>query len=178
MSIQRIADTALLAGWCVAGTFVMGISACAASASDVTVSDGKQVTVEFTLQIEDQVVETTVGKKPLTYTHGMNQLMSGLERGLEGMRVGESRTIVVPPEDGFGQVEDHAYMEVDKATIPPESLQVGTIVEGQDSTGSPLYPTIREIREHVVILDYNHPMAGQILHFDVTILDIQDDASP
>ncbi len=179
MFVQRIADAALLTGWYVVVTVVMGAPAYAAPMSDVTVSDGKQVTVEFTLRLEGRgVVETNVGKKPFTYTHGMSQLMSGLEKGLEGMRVGESGTIVVAPEDGFGEVDDHAYMEVDKAMIPSESLQVGTTVEGRDSTGQPLYPVIHEIREQVVIMDYNHPMAGQTLYFDVKIVDIRDDPMP
>lgn len=146
----------------------------AESASVSTVRAGKLVSIEYTLRLDDQIVlDTNVGGKPLSYIHGLEQLMPGLEKGLKGLAVGESKKIIVPPEEGYGPVDAHAYMEADKSRIPPESLKIGALVEGQDSTGRPIYPRIKEIGEKEVILDYNHPLAGQVLYFDVKVLDIQ-----
>lgn len=146
----------------------------AEEASAAIVRAGKLVSIEFTLRLDDQiVVDTNVGGDPLSYIHGLQQLMPGLENGLKGLAVGESKKIVVQPEDGYGPVDTHAYMEADKSRIPPESLKIGALVEGQDSTGRPVYPRIKEIGEDEVILDYNHPLAGQVLYFDVKVLDIQ-----
>ena len=135
---------------------------------------GKQVSFEYTLRLDDKLVlDSNVNAEPLSYIHGLQQLMPGLENGLKDLKVGEVKKIVVQPEDGYGLIDEHAYMEVDKASIPLESLKVGAIVEGQDSTGHPIYPRIKEIVEDEVILDYNHPLAGKILYFDVKILKIK-----
>ncbi len=140
---------------------------------------GKQVSFEFTLRLDDQIVlDTNIGGKPLSYIHGLEQLMPGLEKGLAGLRVGESKKVVVQPEEGYGPIDNHAFMEAKKSNIPPEALKVGSIVEGQDSTGRPIYPRIKEISDHEVILDYNHPLAGKILYFDVKVLDIKKPQVP
>jgi len=140
---------------------------------------GKLVSFEYTLRLDDQIVlDTNVDGEPLSYVHGLKQLMPGLEKGLAGLRVGESKKVVVQPEDGYGPVDNHAFMEAQKSTIPPEALKVGGIVEGRDSTGRPMYPRIKEIGETEVILDYNHPLAGKVLYFDVKVLDIKKPQVP
>ena len=153
-----------------------------ASAEEIvfdTVREGKQISFEYILKLDDQIVlDANVDGKPLTYIHGLGQLMPGLENGLKGLKVGEGKKIVVLPEDGYGSIDEHAYMEVDKASIPPEVLKVGAIVEGRDSTGYPIYPRIKEIGEDEVILDYNHPLAGKILYFDVKVLEIKKPHAP
>lgn len=147
--------------------------------TSATVRVGKQVLFEYTLRSDDQIVlNTNVGGEPLSYIHGLQQMMPGLEKGLEGLRVGESKKIVVQPEKGYGLVDKHAFMEAKKSSIPPESLRVGAIVEGRDSTGRPIYPRIKEIGETEVILDYNHPLAGKELYFDVKVLDIKKPQVP
>jgi len=68
-----------------------------------TVSNGKVISLEYTVKLEDnQVVETNVGNAPFTYTQGTKQILRGLEKAMEGMTVGEAKHVVVPPEDGFG----------------------------------------------------------------------------
>jgi len=146
----------------------------AETASGPTVRAGKLVSIEYTLRLEDQiVVDTNVGGEPLSYIHGLQQLMPGLEKGLKGLAIGESKIIIVQPEEGYGPVDTHAYMEAKKSNIPPESLKIGALVEGRDSTGRPMYPRIKEIGEDEVILDYNHPLAGKVLYFDVKVLDVK-----
>jgi len=143
------------------------------------VKAGKQVSLEYTLRLDDQIVlDTNVGGEPLSYIHGLQQLMPGLEKGLLGLRVGESKKVVVPPEEGYGPIDHHAFMEAKKSNIPPEALKVGGIVEGRDSTGRPMYPRIKEIGETEVILDYNHPLAGKVLYFDVKVLDVKKPQVP
>ncbi len=162
----------------VAGSSVL-TAARAELSSAPTVTAGKQVSFEYTLRLDDRIViDTNVGGEPVSYIHGVHHMMPGLEKGLEGLKIGESKKIVVQPEEGYGPVDEHAYMEVEKSRIPPESLRIGAIVEGRDSTGHPIYPRIKEIRETEVILDYNHPLAGKVLYFDVKVLDIQKPQVP
>ncbi len=147
-----------------------------AGSDDVTVSEGKAVSIEYTLTLDDDedVYESNVGKPPLTYIQGANQLIPGLENALEGMKVGDSKEVVVKPEDGYGAVNDKAFLEVDKKDIPEGALKVGTTLRAQGPDGQIFTPRISEIREDTVILDFNHPLAGKTLHFKVKVVDIKD----
>ncbi|RMH08178.1 MAG: peptidylprolyl isomerase [Nitrospirae bacterium] len=140
----------------------------------MTIAAGQDVSIEYTLKLDnDQVIDSNVGGEPLTYTHGAKQIIPGLEEALEGMAVGETKHVTIAPEDGYGPVNPNAFQEVPKELIPPEALQVGTQLQGRDASGRIVHPRIAEIKENTVVLDFNHPLAGKTLHFDVKVLDIQ-----
>ncbi|MFQ5931320.1 MAG: peptidylprolyl isomerase, partial [Nitrospiraceae bacterium] len=137
-------------------------------------SSGTRVSIEYTLRLEDKgVVDTNVGSEPLTYVHGSDQIIPGLEKGLEGMKVGESKHVTVKPEEGYGPVNPEAFMEIEKEKVPPDALKVGAQLEGRDAQGRPVYARVVEVKEQTVVLDFNHPLAGQTLYFDIKILDIE-----
>ncbi len=140
----------------------------------MAVSSGTKVSIEYTLRLEDKaVIDTNVGAEPLTYVHGSGQIVSGLEKGLEEMKIGESKEVAVNPEEGYGPVNPEAYMEAERGEIPPGAVRVGAQLEGQDDGGRPVYTRVVEVKDQTVVLDFNHPLAGKTLHFDVKILDIQ-----
>lgn len=145
-----------------------------------TVSEGKLVSVEYTLTLDDKsVVESNVGAKPLTYTHGSQQLIPGLEKALEGMAVGDTKQVTVVPAEGYGDMNPQALQEVQKQLIPPDALKVGTRLQGKTPHGQLVFPLVTEIKDDTVILDFNHPLAGKTLHFDVKVLEItQAQAEP
>jgi FKBP-type peptidyl-prolyl cis-trans isomerase SlyD len=142
--------------------------------TEMTVSSGTQVSLEYTLRLEDKaVVDTNVGSEPLTYVHGSDQIVPGLEKGLEGMKKGESKEVTVVPEDGYGVVNPEALIEVEKEKVPENAVKVGAQLEGRDANGRPVYARVVEVKDKMVVLDFNHPLAGRTLYFDVKILDIQ-----
>jgi FKBP-type peptidyl-prolyl cis-trans isomerase SlyD len=139
-----------------------------------TVSEGKNVSLEYTLTLDDKsVVESNVGKQPLTYTQGTHQIIPGLEKALEGLKVGDTKEVTVPPADGYGEIDPNARQEVQKKLIPPNALVVGTRLQGKTPDGHTVYPRVAEIKDDTVVLDFNHPLAGKTLHFNVKVLDIQ-----
>ena len=140
-----------------------------------TVTDGKSVSLEYTLTLDDDksVVESNVGKQPLIYTHGTQQIVPGLEKALEGLAVGDTKEVTVPPAEGYGEKNPNALQEVQKQLIPPDALVVGTRLQGQAPDGHMVYPRVAEIKDNTVVLDFNHPLAGKTLHFDVKVLAIQ-----
>lgn len=139
----------------------------------MTVTQGKEVAIEYTLKLEDQtVVDSNVGDTPLTYLHGSHQIVSGLEKALEGMKVGESKKVKVNPEEGYGPIDQAAFMEADKKLIPEDALKVDTLLQGQDRNGHVFTARVAEIRDQTVVLDLNHPLAGKTLYFDVRVLNI------
>ena len=154
----------------------MGMLSSVAQVADPppTVAEGKLVSVEYTLTLDDKaVVESNVGAKPLTYTHGSHQLIPGLEKALEGMAVGDAKQVTVAPVDGYGEMDPKALQEVQKQLIPPDALQVGTRLQGKTPGGQMVFPLVAEIKDDTVVLDFNHPLAGKTLHFDVKVLEIQ-----
>ena len=143
-----------------------------------TVTEGKNVSLEYTLTLDDKsVVESNVGKQPLTYTHGTRQIIPGLEKALEGLAVGDTKEVTVAPSDGYGEKDPEALQEVQKKLIPPDALVVGARLQGQAPDGHMVYPRVAEIKDDTVVLDFNHPLAGKTLHFDVKILDINQEQS-
>ena len=138
-----------------------------------TVAEGKLVSLEYTLTLDDKsVVDSNVGAQALTYTHGSHQLIPGLEKALEGMTVGDTKQVTVAPAEGYGETDPKALQEVQKQLIPPDALKVGARLQGKGPSGQMVYPLVSEIKTDTVILDFNHPLAGKTLHFDVKVLDI------
>lgn len=145
----------------------------------MTVSNGKQVTLEYTLKLVDQsVVDTNVGGEPLKVTQGSHQLIPGVEKQLEGMAAGEKKQFTVAPAEGYGDVDSKAFQEVDKKMVPSDSQQVGAHLQGKTADGRTVYPRISEVKNDTVVLDFNHPLAGKTLHFDVQVLDVAQAAAP
>ncbi|MEE9543316.1 MAG: FKBP-type peptidyl-prolyl cis-trans isomerase, partial [Thermodesulfobacteriota bacterium] len=86
----------------------------------MTVTAGKDVSIEYTLTLEGkEVVDSNVGGEPLVLTHGSGLIISGLEKALEGMKVGETKQVTVSPDEGYGPVNPEALQEVKKEDVPP-----------------------------------------------------------
>ncbi len=164
------------------GKFVLGLALVAgflftagwSHADDAVIAAGKKVKFDYTLTVDAQQVETTTGKQPLEYTQGKNQLIPGLEKQLDGMKVGETKSVVVKPDDGYGQVRKDAFREFEKTKLPKDTEpKVGMMLELKDKDGNAYPATISEVKDKTVVLDFNHPLAGKELKFDVKIVSIE-----
>lgn len=161
--------------------FIFGFISCivigslAVKAQSMDVSTGKQVSIEYTLTLEDEtVVDSNVGAEPLTFIQGSHNIIPGLESALDGMKVGESKQVTVAPEDAYGFVNEDSVSEIEKTYIPEDSLKVGAVLQGQSPDGRVIIARVVEIMEETVMLDYNHPLAGKTLNFDVEIMNVQN----
>ncbi|MCE3242196.1 MAG: Peptidyl-prolyl cis-trans isomerase (modular protein) [Deltaproteobacteria bacterium] len=142
--------------------------------TEAQIREGSQVALEYTLSDEaGTVIESNKGKQPMSYIHGKSQIIPGLEKELSGMKVGEEKKIQIKPEDGYGPVNPDAFQEVPKDKLPPEALKVGTMLMAQGPQGKGIPVRVHEIKDTTVIMDFNHPMAGKTLSFDVKISEIK-----
>jgi len=138
------------------------------------IENGKAVSIEYTLTLEDkEVIDTNVGKAPLTYIQGNNQIIPGLESELTGMAAGETKDVIVAPENAYGPVQKQALVEVKKDRLPEESRDVGKMVQSQGPSGQDLRGVVSEIKDDTAIVDFNHPLAGKTLNFAVKVLEIK-----
>ncbi|MEQ1848641.1 MAG: peptidylprolyl isomerase, partial [Nitrospira sp.] len=166
--MRRVSIFSALFGW----SAILFLSAACVSAGGpkkgataMTVSNGKQVSLEYTMKLDDQsVVDTNVGGEPLKVTQGKHELVPGLEKAIEGMAPGEKKTVTVAPTEAYGTVDPKAFQEVDKNMLPPDTAKVGTQLEGKTADGKTVYPRIAEVKHDTVVLDFNHPLAGKTLH--------------
>ncbi len=148
-------------------------------ATDMSISEGRQVSIEYTLKLEDKtIVDSNVGAAPLTYVHGARQIIPGLENSLTGMKVGDKKEVTVKPEDGYGLVDTKALVEVDKEQIPADSAKIGSQLQGRDNDGNVFTARVTEIKDNKVVLDFNHPLAGKTLYFEVRVLNILEVPQP
>ncbi len=164
--MNKVVLMGALTGFCVLGAgFVF------AQAGDKAVADGMKVKFDYTLTVDKEQVETTKGKEPLEYVHGQNMLIPGLEKELAGMKAGDEKTVVVKSEDAYGPVRPEALREVENTKLPKEiTPQVGMVLEMQDPQGNAYPAVVKEVKDKTFVLDFNHPLAGKELKFDVKIV--------
>lgn len=138
------------------------------------VSDDVVVSIEYTLTVDGEVMDSTEGDEPLQFLQGHQNIIPGLERELAGMKIGENKTVTVPPGEAYGDVEPENIVDVPRTEFPTEiPLEVGTELEVKNADGEVLSATIAEVNTDSVKLDFNHPLAGKQLVFDVTIVDLR-----
>ena len=146
----------------------------AAQADRLKIEDGKEVTLAYKLFVNGILLETADSKEPFTYSQGKNQIVPGLEKGLAGLGVGEQKTVKVAAEDAYGPMNPEAIREVPADKIPPDvPHEKGTLMEARDSAGLPQLVKIVEVKEKSVLVDFNHPLAGKELEFQVEVLSIK-----
>ena len=139
------------------------------------IAEGKQVSLEYTLTLEDKTkVDSNVGKAPLVYTQGSHDIIPGLEKQLGGLKVGESKRIEVSPEEGYGPVDPSRKQEVPKDKIPEDARKVGAKLTGRSPNGQLMFAQVTEIKDNIVVLDLNHPLAGKKLIFEVKVLKVEN----
>jgi FKBP-type peptidyl-prolyl cis-trans isomerase SlyD len=138
------------------------------------IRNGSVVSFEYTLSDENgEVLQSNKGKEPVTYTHGQHEIIPGLEKGLAEMEINQEKSIRVRPEEAYGQVDPQGFKEVPKSDIPTTELDVGTPLNARGPQGEELLIHVSEVKGDTVVLDFNHPLAGKTLHFDVKVVDIE-----
>lgn len=142
------------------------------------IKKGSVVSFEYTVSDDSgKVIESNKGKGPVTYTHGKREIIPRLEEGFAEMEVNEEKSIRVQPEEAYGPVDPKGFKEVPKSDVPPVGLKVGATLTARDPKGEDHVIRVREVKAETVILDFNHPLAGKTLDFNVKILGIQPGAS-
>jgi FKBP-type peptidyl-prolyl cis-trans isomerase SlyD len=107
----------------------------------------------------------------LTFTQGAHQIIRGVETAVEGMTVGQAKQVIVTPADGYGSRDLTALHELPKHKVP-EGIKIGTQLRGKDADGRVVQPVVKQITDNTVLLDFNHPLAGKTLFFDVKVVDV------
>jgi len=135
---------------------------------------GNTVKVHYTGTLADGTAfDSSRGSDPLEVTLGSGSVIAGFEQALMGMSVGESKTVTIGAADAYGEHHADRVHEVEREKMPDDiDLQVGVILEAVGAGGVPLPVQIAGLSETMVTLDFNHPLAGQDLTFELELVEI------
>ena len=140
----------------------------------VKVKHGDTVKIHYTGKFEDgRVFDTSVGREPLEFTVGEDQVIPGFEKGIVGMKQDESRTITIPPNEAYGPHHREMVLDIPRNDFPPNiQPEIGQQLELQQPNGQAVIVMVVGVTESCVTLDGNHPLAGKDLIFDIKLIEI------
>jgi len=139
------------------------------------VADDVVVSLDYTLTVDAEVVDSSEGSDPIEFLQGHGQIITGLEQALYGMKIGDEKMVVVKPSEGYGEVDEDAFIDVPRSEFPSDiPAQVGVAIQMQDEHGEVLDARIFEVSKDVITLDFNHPLAGKELTFKVTVVELRE----
>ncbi len=141
--------------------------------TDIRITHDSQVTLHFTLKLPGgEVVDTTVGKKPATFKVGDGSLLPGFEQSLFGLKAGDQRSFEIEPERGFGQGNPQNIQTMPRDGFKDMEPEPGLMIIFQDAAGGEMPGVVKSVSDTVVEIDFNHPLAGKVVTFEVEILDV------
>jgi FKBP-type peptidyl-prolyl cis-trans isomerase SlyD len=133
------------------------------------------VSMEYTLHVDGEKIDSSEGQDPLQFLVGYGNIISGLEREMMGMKVGESKDVIIQPADAYGEFDEEAFMDVPRDQFPQDMpLEEGLELTVRDDGGQTRYARVEAIDGDVVTLNFNHPLAGDELHFSVKVTDLRE----
>jgi len=137
--------------------------------------DGDKVKVHYHGRLQSgETFDSSEGRDPLEFTVGAGQMIKGFDEGVKGMQVGDKKTVEIKADEAYGQREDGNLIEFPKDQFPPNmNPEVGMQLMLSNDQGQQFPVRVAEVKEGSVVLDANHPLAGQDLIFDIEMMDIQ-----
>lgn len=144
----------------------------------VVIGEGKRVTLHFSVSLMDgAVVDTTKEKDPATFNVGDGNLLPGFEQSLFGLKAGDKRSIFLQAEQAFGLHNEKNVQHMPRSRFEDMNLEEGIVLSFADPSGGELPGVVKKVMEEVVVIDFNHPLAGTDLNFDVEIINVVDASS-
>ena len=140
----------------------------------------KVVQIAYVLKVDGEVADSTAEGQPLDYIHGCHMLIPGIEDALEGHVSGDKLHVTIPPEDAYGAYDPGSRFNIPKTSFEMDGklredlLEVGRTIPMLNGEGAVCHARIMEIGDQYVNVDFNHPMAGKTLQFDIEVLSVRD----
>ena len=146
----------------------------------MTVETNKVISLSYELKVDGEVIETVNADKPMQFIFGMGYLLPKFEAQIAGKSVGDNFDFVLAAADAYGEVDPNAVVELPKhifeidGKIEEGLLTVGNALPMSDAEGNRFHGTIEEVKDDVVVMDFNHALAGAALHFTGKVEDIRE----
>lgn len=139
----------------------------------MAIANNQQVSIEYEVKSKGDVIDSNIGKDPLVFTFGSGQIIPGLESRIAHMEAGQSESVQVPAAEAYGEYDENATQSIAKTELGDiPNLEVGMPLQGQSPDGQTIRAVVKSIDAENVVLDFNHPLAGQDLEFNVKVLQV------
>ena len=139
------------------------------------VEDGKTVEAHYVGTFEDgtEFDSSRTRGEPIKFQVGTGRMIAGFDRAVLGMSVGESKDVVLSPQDAYGDHKEEFIQNYSRSQFPPEvNLEEGVTIAGQNELGQPMMAKVLSISGDDIRLDFNHPMAGKTLCFNIEVISV------
>lgn len=140
----------------------------------MTIEANAVVVLDYELKVNGEVIDSSFGQEPLSFIHGVGALIPGFSAAIDGLKKGDKKAFVVSAEDGYGELDEEAIRTYAKDDFPGDvDLSVGAqlFFETEDQMEIPCF--VKEVVGNDVIIDFNHPLAGKELHFNIEVKDVR-----
>ena len=136
--------------------------------------NGATVKVHYTGKLDDGTVfDSSEGREPLEFTLGAGQLIPGFDTAVDGMAIGEKKTVTIPHDQAYGPYHEQMVVEANRDQFPPEANpQIGMQFESRGEDGQNFVVTVTAVDGEKITLDANHPLAGKDLTFEIEVVEV------
>jgi peptidylprolyl isomerase len=135
---------------------------------------GNTVKIHYSGTLDDGTqFDSSEGREPLEFEVGSGQVIPGFEKAVEGMSVGESKTINIPAEEAYGPHQPELVQDVPSSALPEDlTPTVGMQLQGTSGDGRTMHLIVKEVKDDAITVDGNHPLAGHALNFDIKLVEV------
>lgn len=138
------------------------------------IAENMVVSLAYTLTVDGEEISRATAEEPMEYLHGYQEIVPGLEAALTGKKVGDHFSITLAPADAYGDYDEENFEEIDRSDIEEsDDLEIGMVLEVEDEDGFTYMAHVAEISGNTVTLDFNPPLAGKTLVYDVQVVDVR-----
>jgi FKBP-type peptidyl-prolyl cis-trans isomerase SlyD len=142
--------------------------------NEATVQDDVVVSLDYTLRVEGEVLDTSSGDEPIQFIQGHGHIIPGLEKALYGMKAGDEKEVILQPLDAYGEYDPAAQVTIDRTHVSDDGeIAIDEEIEIEDEDGNLRLGRIVGVEGDQIMLDLNHPLAGRVLAFTVTVVDLR-----
>jgi peptidylprolyl isomerase len=135
---------------------------------------GDTVKIHYSGSLSDGTqFDSSEGREPLEFAVGTGSVIPGFDKAVEGMAIGESKSVTIPPEEAYGPRHEQLIQDVPNSALPDDiAPAVGMQLQGKSADGQVMNLTVTDIKDDAITVDANHPLAGQELTFDIELVEI------
>ncbi len=142
--------------------------------TELRIGPDREVTLHFAIRLDNgDEVDSTFDKRPATFRFGDGNLLPGFELAIQGLKAGDRRSLVIAPENGFGPSNPQNLQSMPRGQFVDMELGEGLLVIFRDAAGGELPGVVKSFDEQQVTVDFNHPLAGKTLTFEVEIIEVK-----
>jgi len=139
------------------------------------IQDGVVVSLAYRLTVDGEEIARTDDGEAMEYLHGAENIVPGLEKALTGRKIGDQFAVTLQPDEAYGDYDDENIEELDRQDVPDaETLEKGMVIEVEDEEGFVYLAFVRDLTADTVVLDYNPPLAGKTLTYEVEVLALRE----